>query len=72
MDSIQLGTYQHYKGGKYTVLGVAKHSETLEDLVVYVILYENDLSALWVRPLKMFLETIVVDGAEVPRFKKID
>ena len=72
MNKIELGIYQHYKGKKYTVLGVAKHSETLEDLVVYVTLYENDLSALWVRPLKMFLETIVIDGQEVPRFKKID
>lgn len=72
MNKIELGTYQHYKGKKYTVLGVAKHSETLEDLVVYVTLYENDLSALWVRPPKMFLETVVIDGQEVPRFKKID
>lgn len=72
MNKIELGTYQHYKGKKYTVLGVAKHSETLEDLVVYVTLYENYLSALWVRPLKMFLETVVIDGQEVPRFKKID
>ena len=72
MSEIKLGIYQHYKGKKYTVLGVAKHSETLEDLVVYVTLYENDLSAVWVRPLKMFLETVIIDGEEVPRFKKVD
>lgn len=71
MKKLELGIYQHYKGMKYTVLGVAKHSETLEDLVVYVTLYENELSALWVRPLKMFLETVIVDGKEVPRFKKV-
>ena len=71
MPALELGTYQHYKGKKYLVLGVAKHSETKEDLVVYVTLYENDMSALWVRPLKMFLETVSVDGKVVQRFKKI-
>lgn len=71
MKTLELGTYQHYKGGKYLVLGVAKHSETKEDLVVYVTLYENDIASLWVRPLKMFLEDVVVDGKKIPRFKKI-
>lgn len=72
MRNIQLGRYQHYKGMKYLVLGVAKHSETKEDLVVYVTLYDNDLANLWARPLEMFLENITIDGKEVPRFKKID
>ncbi len=72
MNNFEVGTYQHYKGGKYLVLGVAKHSETLEDLVVYVTLYENDLSSMWVRPLTMFTENVVVDGKSIPRFKKID
>lgn len=72
MKKIELGIYQHYKGKKYLVLGVAKHSETEEDLVVYVTLYENDRSSLWVRPLTMFLEEINVDGKIVRRFKKID
>jgi hypothetical protein len=72
MKTIQLGTYQHYKGKKYFVLGVAKHSETLEDLVVYTCLYENERSPLWVRPIEMFLENIVIDGKEVPRFKKVE
>lgn len=71
MQKIELGTYQHYKGMKYLVLGVAKHSETKEDLVVYVTLYDNDMASLWVRPLQMFLENVTVDGKEVPRFKKI-
>lgn len=72
MQKLQLGTYQHYKGNKYLVLGIAKHSETLEELVVYTSLYENKDSSLWVRPLKMFLENVVVDGKKVERFKKID
>lgn len=66
------GLYQHYKGNKYLVLGVAKHSETKEDLVVYVALHDNDMANLWVRPLKMFTENILIDGKNVPRFKKID
>ncbi len=71
MQKLELGTYQHYKGMKYLVLGIAKHSETKEDLVVYVTLYDNDMANLWVRPLKMFLENVTIDGKEVPRFKKI-
>jgi hypothetical protein len=64
------GTYRHSKTGKlYRVLGVAKHSETLEDLVVYETLYRNPTSKLWVRPVKMFLEKVEVDGKKVPRFK---
>lgn len=63
---IKLGKYQHYKGKKYEVLGVAKHSETLENLIVYRALYGNH--DLWVRPLKMFLEEVKLDGKRVPRF----
>lgn len=68
---MQLGKYKHYKGQAYEVLWVAKHSETLEDLVVYRALYDSqDLgnNALRVRPQKMFLENILVDGKEVKRF----
>lgn len=65
------GVYKHHKGKKYMVLGVAKHSETLEEMVVYVTLYENDLGPMWVRPLSMFLETVTIDGKQVPRFEKI-
>jgi hypothetical protein len=68
---IQNGIYRHYKGKKYLVLGVAKHSETLEDLVVYITLYENESGPLWVRPLKMFLETVEVNGKRMPRFEKL-
>jgi len=72
MTSFSTGTYQHYKGNKYLVLGIAKHSETKEELVVYVTLYENNMASMWVRPLAMFTQTIVIDGKSIPRFKKIN
>jgi hypothetical protein len=66
---MKLGKYRHSKTGKlYRVIGVAKHSETLEELVVYEALYENPLSKLWVRPKSMFLEEVILDGKKVPRF----
>lgn len=64
-----MGVYQHYKGNKYLVMGIAKHSETLEKMVVYVTLYENEESKLWVRPLAMFLEEVEYEGVKQPRFK---
>lgn len=63
------GTYRHYKGNTYQVIGVAHHSETMEELVVYRALY--DMNELWIRPKKMFEETIEVDGKRVPRFEYI-
>ena len=63
---LRKGLYQHYKGGQYQVYGVARHSETEEQLVVYRPLYGE--RALWVRPLSMFTETLEVDGRIVPRF----
>lgn len=69
MKKFKPGIYQHFKGNKYLVLGLAKHSETLEELVVYVPLYENEESNMWVRPLEMFLEDKEVDGKKVARFK---
>jgi hypothetical protein len=69
--SIQLGKYQHYKGKQYEVIGIAKHSESLEELVVYKALYQPEGENLWVRPLKMFTETVVVDGKEVKRFEYV-
>lgn len=65
---MKLGLYKHYKGKHYQVIGVCKHTETLEDLVLYETLYENEVSSLWVRPISMFLEKVLVDGKEVPRF----
>jgi hypothetical protein len=64
---IKIGKYQHFKGNEYEVFGVAKHSETMEELVVYRALYGEH--GLWVRPLKMFLEEVEVEGKKVPRFK---
>ena len=66
---IKLGKYRHYKGNEYEVVGVARHSETLEDLVVYKALYGN--YDLWVRPLNMFLEEVEVNGKKVKRFEYI-
>jgi len=66
---IQLGKYEHYKGNQYEVVGIAKHSETLEEMVVYKSLYQTEGENLWVRPLKMFAENILIEGREVPRFK---
>lgn len=68
---LKTGKYRHYKGKEYRVIGIAKHSETLEDLVVYETLYENDLSKLWVRPLEMFTGDVEVDGKQIPRFMYI-
>ena len=67
-NSIKPGTYQHYKGNFYTVIGVATHSEDETKLVVYRPEYGD--RALWVRPLEMFVEN--VDGEAVPRFRYID
>jgi hypothetical protein len=67
---IKLGRYEHYKGNQYEVIGTARHSETLEYLVVYKALYGK--RELWVRPLEMFTETVEVVGKILPRFKYID
>jgi hypothetical protein len=66
LPEIAPGRYRHYKGGEYEVMAVARHSETLEPLVVYRPLY-ND-SGWWVRPYDMFTGSVVIDGVERPRF----
>ncbi len=68
---IKPGIYKHFKTGNlYRVIGIAKHSETLEDLVIYEALYDNPKSKLWVRPVKMFLEEVVnPEGKKVSRFE---
>lgn len=63
------GRYRHYKGHDYRVLGLARHSETLEPLAVYQALYGE--RGLWVRPAAMFAEMITLDGKRVPRFARI-
>ncbi|MEI6285483.1 MAG: DUF1653 domain-containing protein [Bacillota bacterium] len=67
---IRPGTYEHYKGQPYEVLGVARYSESREDMVVYRRLSGDD--SLWVRPVKMFLESVTVDNRIVPRFRFIE
>ena len=67
---IKLGIYQHFKKDKkYRVHFVAKHSETLEEFVVYEALYDNPDGKYWVRPSKMFSEMVERDGKKVPRFQ---
>lgn len=65
-----LGRYRHYKGGEYEVIGVARHSETHEPLVVYRPLY--NATGWWVRPYAMFFGTLEVDGERRARFVKVD
>ena len=71
MTKIQNGIYEHYKGKRYEVIGTARHSETQEELVVYKALYITEFGedSLWVRPLSMFIETVTLDGKEIPRFR---
>ena len=66
---IKLGKYRHFKGGEYEVIGVARHSETLEEMVVYRALYGE--KGLWVRPASMWDETIERDGRCIKRFTYI-
>ncbi len=66
---LALGTYEHYKGNRYEVLGVGRHSETHEEMVIYRSLYgTNDF---WIRPLSSFLENVEWEGNAVPRFKMV-
>lgn len=66
MQEIRLGIWRHFKGNRYQVIGVAKHSETLEDMVVYRALYGE--GGLWVRPASMWLENVERDGKTYQRF----
>ncbi len=63
------GLYRHYKGNEYRVTGLARHSETLEPLVVYQALYGE--RGLWVRPAAMFVESVEVAGKRMPRFARV-
>lgn len=69
LPTLAPGRFRHYKGGEYEVIGVARHSETLEPVVVYRPL-DND-SGWWVRPFDMFTGRLFVDGVERPRFERI-
>ncbi len=68
MEKIKPGIYRHFKGNRYEVLGVAKHSETLEEMVVY----RGEDDRLWVRPLKMFEEEVERNGTKTPRFVRAE
>lgn len=66
METIKLGKYRHFKGKEYLVIGFAKHSETLEDMVIYQALYGE--RGIWVRPAKMWNEIVEYKGEAVRRF----
>ncbi|MEH6550491.1 MAG: DUF1653 domain-containing protein [Pseudomonadales bacterium] len=68
--AIELGIYRHFKGNRYRVHGIARHSETDEQVVVYEPLYGE--GGLWVRPINMFIEVIERDGETFPRFAKVE
>ena len=69
MSTVSPGRYRHYKGNEYEVIGIARHSETEEEMVVYRKLYGDH--SLWVRPRGMFVEDVQVDGRSMPRFEWI-
>ncbi len=68
LPALATGRYRHYKGGLYDVLGIVRHSETLEPMVLYRALY--GAHGLWVRPAAMFEETVVIEGVAQPRFTR--
>ncbi len=70
IQTIPLGKYRHFKGNEYEVIGIAKHSEDEEAMVVYRALYGDGI--LWIRPADMWNETITRDGKTFLRFAKID
>lgn len=70
MRNIKKGIHKHYKGNIYYVHGLCKHSETLEEMVIYQEWY-GDMN-MWTRPSAMFLEDVLVDGKMIPRFKWVD
>lgn len=69
LPQLETGRYRHYKGGQYEVLGVVRHSETLEPLVLYRALYGEH--GLWVRPAAMFTEAVLINGQSQARFVKL-
>ena len=69
MNEIKTGKYRHFKGNEYEVIATARHSETLEEMVVYKALYGD--GDIWVRPLSMWFDTVIKDGVEYKRFTYI-
>ena len=72
-SDLRPGKYRHYKGKYYEVITIVRHSETLEELVLYKTLYVSEFgeNSLWVRPKKMFMEQVEVDGRMIPRFEPV-
>ena len=70
MSTIKPGRYRHFKGNEYEVIGTARHSETLEEMVVYRALYGD--GGLWVRPAAMWTEQVERDGYCGPRFRRVE
>ncbi|MFA7244244.1 MAG: DUF1653 domain-containing protein [Patescibacteria group bacterium] len=74
MSEVKLGKYRHFKGMIVDVIGIALHSETIEEMVVYNHpdpVKGKDANTMWVRPKAMFLETVEKDGKTIPRFEYI-
>lgn len=75
INSVVVGAvYRHYKGNCYRVIALSRHSETHDMHVVYEALYNSDQfgdHAVWVRPLELFIDTVVINAVEVPRFSRI-
>lgn len=67
--AVPRGRYRHFKGNEYEVLFIARHSETLEPLVVYRALYQD--GGVWARPVRMWLEEVLFNGKSVPRFERV-
>ena len=75
MQEVKQGKYKHHKGKIYEVLGIGLHSETLEEFVVYRALYNDPKfgkNTIWIRPKKIFLEKVNINGKEVNRFERIE
>jgi hypothetical protein len=72
-QQLKSGKYRHYKGKYYEVLDIVRHSETLEELVLYKALYESEFgkNTLWVRPKEMFLEEVEIEGRRMKRFELV-
>ncbi len=71
---LKKGTYQHFKGNYYAVIGIARESESLEEFVLFKALFTSKKfgsESLWIKPVKMFFETIEVDGKKIPCFRYI-
>lgn len=73
MPTLPLGVYEHYKGKRYQVLGVGRHTEASEYFVVYAPLYEHEGQPdIWIRPFEMFTSSVEMNGATIPRFRRVE